>query len=200
MFQLSGEEVAALRSQCATSKTGRGGRRYAPYAFTEHGAIMLASVLNTVRAVEVSVHVVRAFVRLREMMSAKPVPRRVHARNAGWQRRNQYGVPGIAVDCRGVHRFEITICDLKRSHRVRGSTVPAVCLYRAGCRHVIECSPPPAGYSGERGDHASVRPKPRSRAGRGRCPWRVDENLNPRSWNSEGLHAQRCPVPFYCRR
>ena len=70
MLQLSGEEVAALRSQIATSKTGRGGRRYAPYAFTEHGAIMLASVLNAVRAVEVSVHVVRAFVRLREMMSA----------------------------------------------------------------------------------------------------------------------------------
>jgi len=67
MFQLSAEEAAVLRSQIATSKQGRGGRRYAPYAFTEHGAIMLANVLSTPRAAEVSVYVVRAFVRLREM-------------------------------------------------------------------------------------------------------------------------------------
>jgi ATP-dependent Clp protease ATP-binding subunit ClpA len=69
MFRLTVEEAEALRSQNATSKAGRGGRRYAPYAFTEHGAIMLASVLNTTRAVDVSVYVVRAFVRLREMMA-----------------------------------------------------------------------------------------------------------------------------------
>jgi ORF6N domain len=67
MFQLSTEETSALRSQIATSKLGRGGRRYAPYAFTEHGAIMLANVLNTPRADEVSVYVVRAFVRLRQV-------------------------------------------------------------------------------------------------------------------------------------
>lgn len=47
---------------------GRGGRRSLPYAFTEHGAIMAANVLNSDRAVEASVHVVRAFVRLRQMM------------------------------------------------------------------------------------------------------------------------------------
>ena len=46
MFQLSAEEASAVRSQIATSKPGRGGRRYPPYAFTEHGAIMLANVLN----------------------------------------------------------------------------------------------------------------------------------------------------------
>jgi hypothetical protein len=69
MFQLSAEEAAVLRSQIATSKQGRGGRRYAPYAFTEHGAIMLANVLSTPRAAEVSVYVVRAFVRLRQMVA-----------------------------------------------------------------------------------------------------------------------------------
>jgi phage regulator Rha-like protein len=69
MFRLSAEESDALRSQSATSKTGRGGRRYAPYAFTEHGAIMAATVLNSERAVEMSVFVVRAFVRLREMLA-----------------------------------------------------------------------------------------------------------------------------------
>lgn len=66
MFQLSADEYAALRSQSATSKPGRGGRRYLPYAFTEHGAMMAAMVLGSPRAVEVSVYVVRAFVRLRE--------------------------------------------------------------------------------------------------------------------------------------
>lgn len=70
MFQLSAEEASALRSQIATSKPGRGGRRYLPHAFTEHGAIMAANVLNSGRAIEVSVYVVRAFVRLREMMGA----------------------------------------------------------------------------------------------------------------------------------
>jgi hypothetical protein len=69
MFQLSAEEHSSLRAQTATSKTGRGGRRYAPYAFTEHGAIMAATVLNSERAVEMSVFVVRAFVRLREMLA-----------------------------------------------------------------------------------------------------------------------------------
>jgi hypothetical protein len=69
MFQLNSTEANNLRSQFATSKEGRGGRRYLPFAFTEHGAIMLASVLNTPRATEVSVFVVRAFVRLRELLA-----------------------------------------------------------------------------------------------------------------------------------
>jgi hypothetical protein len=68
MFQLTKLEEADLQSQAST-KPGRGGRRYAPYAFTEHGAIMAATVLNSERAVEMSVFVVRAFVRLREMLS-----------------------------------------------------------------------------------------------------------------------------------
>ncbi|HEX5424571.1 MAG TPA: ORF6N domain-containing protein [Candidatus Acidoferrales bacterium] len=69
MFQLTAEEVTILRSQSATSNEGRGGRRYRPYAFTEHGAIMAASVLNSNRAIQVSVYVVRAFLKLREILS-----------------------------------------------------------------------------------------------------------------------------------
>ena len=72
MFQLTEEEFAALRSHFATSNekpAGRGGRRYLPFAFTEHGAIMAATILNSPRATEVSVYVVRAFVGLREMLS-----------------------------------------------------------------------------------------------------------------------------------
>jgi hypothetical protein len=69
-FVLTREEFACLISQIAISKKGRGGRRKLPIAFTEHGAIMLASVLNSDVAVQASVRVVRAFVRLREMVSA----------------------------------------------------------------------------------------------------------------------------------
>jgi hypothetical protein len=70
MFQLTPRENKCLRSQFATSKNGRGGRRSLPYAFTEHGAIMAATVLNSERAVQMSVFVVRAFVRLRQMLAA----------------------------------------------------------------------------------------------------------------------------------
>ena len=69
MFQLTNKEHASLRSQFATSNKSRGGRRYSPHAFTEHGAIMAATVLNSKRAVHMSVFVVRAFVRLREMLA-----------------------------------------------------------------------------------------------------------------------------------
>jgi hypothetical protein len=69
MFALSRQEFTALISQNATSK-GRGGRRKLPNVFTEHGAIMAANVLSSSRAIEVSVYVVRAFVRLREMTIA----------------------------------------------------------------------------------------------------------------------------------
>ncbi|WP_294254849.1 ORF6N domain-containing protein [Propionivibrio sp.] len=70
MFQLTEQEFAALRSQFATSNVGRGGRRYLPYAFTEHGAIMAATILNSPRATEVSVYVVRAFVQLRNLLAS----------------------------------------------------------------------------------------------------------------------------------
>jgi phage regulator Rha-like protein len=70
MFQLSEDEFESLRSHFATSSLKHGGRRYQPYAFTEHGALMVASVLNTLRAVEVSLYVVRAFVNLREMIAS----------------------------------------------------------------------------------------------------------------------------------
>lgn len=69
VFQLTPKEEN-LRSQSVTS-SGHGGRRYAPYAFTEHGAIMAASVLNTPQAVHVSVYVVRAFVKLRQIVAGQ---------------------------------------------------------------------------------------------------------------------------------
>jgi hypothetical protein len=69
MFELSAEEAESLRSQSATLKRGRGThRKYAPKVFTEHGALMLASVLNSGRAIEVSVLIVQAFVQMREFL------------------------------------------------------------------------------------------------------------------------------------
>jgi len=68
LLELSNQEVAALRSQFATLNTGRGThRKYRPVAFTEHGAIMAATILNSPRAAQMSVYVVRAFVKLRSM-------------------------------------------------------------------------------------------------------------------------------------
>src|SRR5262249_7551777 len=68
MFQLTKEEWESLISQIATSKSGRGGRRKLPSAFTEHGAVMAANVLNSPVAVRASIAVVRAFVRSRQLL------------------------------------------------------------------------------------------------------------------------------------
>jgi hypothetical protein len=65
-FQLTREEFADLKSQIATSSHAWGGKRKLPFVFTEHGALMAAGVLNSARAVQMSLYVVRAFVRLRE--------------------------------------------------------------------------------------------------------------------------------------
>ena len=70
MFQLSEDDYSALRSQIATLKPGRGGhRKYLPFAFTEQGVAMLSSVLNSERAIEVNILIMRSFVKLREMIS-----------------------------------------------------------------------------------------------------------------------------------
>lgn len=66
LFTLTSEEYQNLRSQDATSSSTHGGRRYLPNAFTEHGAIMAATVLNSRRAIDMSIFVVRAFVQMRQ--------------------------------------------------------------------------------------------------------------------------------------
>jgi phage regulator Rha-like protein len=70
MFQLDKEEVESLRSQFVTSKIGRGGRRYLPYAFTEHGVAMLSSVLRSTQAIEINISIIRAFIRIREILAS----------------------------------------------------------------------------------------------------------------------------------
>lgn len=68
-FQVSREEFANLMSQFVTSSSGHGGRRKLPWVYTEHGAMMAATVLNSLQAVEMSVFIVRAFIRLRQFAS-----------------------------------------------------------------------------------------------------------------------------------
>lgn len=71
MFQLNKSELESLRSQIVTSKIeGRGGRRYLPYAFTEHGVAMLSSVLRSPRAVQMNILIVRAFIKIREILAS----------------------------------------------------------------------------------------------------------------------------------
>ncbi|MFN0076781.1 MAG: ORF6N domain-containing protein [Prosthecobacter sp.] len=69
-FQLSGEEWLILKSQFVTSSLGHGGKRKLPWVFTEHGALMAASVLNSDRAISMSVYVIRAFIEIREQIAA----------------------------------------------------------------------------------------------------------------------------------
>jgi hypothetical protein len=69
MFQLTDEEAKNLRYQIGTSGSGYGGRRYLPYAFTEHGVAMLSTALRSTRAVQMSIFIVRAFVKLREVLA-----------------------------------------------------------------------------------------------------------------------------------
>ena len=79
MFRLEGEEAARLRSQTVISNK-RGGRRYAPYMFTEQGVAMLSSVLKSTRAIDVNVQIMRAFVRMREMLATQSdVLRKINA-------------------------------------------------------------------------------------------------------------------------
>ena len=68
MFQLTMEEAEALRCQIGTSNKGRGGRRYLPYAFTEQGVSMLSSILNSERAIQVNITIMRVFSRVKEIM------------------------------------------------------------------------------------------------------------------------------------
>ena len=70
MFRLTAREAGVLRSHFVTSKSGRGGRRTAPYAFTEQGVAMLSTVLRSARAIRVNIEIIRAFVRLRQMLQS----------------------------------------------------------------------------------------------------------------------------------
>lgn len=88
MFQLTLDEAVALRSQIATSNGKRGGRRYPPLVFTEQGVAMLSSVLHSQRAVQVNIAIMRAFVRLRQLLAThKALARRLEELERRYNRR-----------------------------------------------------------------------------------------------------------------
>lgn len=68
VFSLSNQEVMSLRSQFGIANKGRGGRRTPPYAFTEHGAVMASTILNSPAAIDMSIHVIRAFLKARQFI------------------------------------------------------------------------------------------------------------------------------------
>jgi phage regulator Rha-like protein len=120
LFQLTRAERESLRSQNATSNSGRGGRRYAPYAFTEHGAIMAATVLKSERAIEMSVFVVRAFVQMRQALAAN---QQVAAKLAELEGR----LEGHDADIRGVvEAIRKLMAPLPRNGRRIGFHAPAI--------------------------------------------------------------------------
>ena len=88
-FQLTENEWNALRCQIGTLNAGRGRhRKYWPYAFTEHGAVMLATILNSDRAIQASIAVIDAFVRLRHLLSAnQELARRIDELNAKFEKK-----------------------------------------------------------------------------------------------------------------
>jgi phage regulator Rha-like protein len=90
MFQLTKEETESLRFQTGTSKTGRGGRRYLPYVFTEHGVAMLSSVLNSQRAVQMNILIIRAFINLRHLLAThKDLARKIEELERTQQKQGQ---------------------------------------------------------------------------------------------------------------
>jgi hypothetical protein len=87
MFSLTDKEHSSLLLQFARANTGRGGRRTSPYVFTEHGVAMLSSVLNSERAIQVNIAILRAFVRMRRLIAAnKDLAARVDKLEHGQQR------------------------------------------------------------------------------------------------------------------
>ena len=87
MFRLTREENNSLRSQFAISNKGRGGRRYFPYAFTEQGVAMLSSVLNSDRAIQVNIQIIRTFIKLRKLLAThQNLLKKIEAMEKGYDR------------------------------------------------------------------------------------------------------------------
>ncbi len=105
IFELTRDEYMTLMSQTATSNEGRGGRRKLPWVFTEHGALMAASVLHSERAAQVSIFVVRAFVQLRDLLSS----------NQELERRFEQLTETVETHDQAIKELIITFRDLLKS-------------------------------------------------------------------------------------
>lgn len=142
MFQLTNDETDDLRFQVGTSRWG--GRRYFPYAFTEHGVAMLSSVLQSKRAIQLNILIVRAFIQLREMFAShKDLARKVHELDQQQKQQGQEirapstpssnnsqpprsGVLGFPQTDRrqGTRRLEVPVWNLKMSRSIHPLRTP----------------------------------------------------------------------------
>jgi hypothetical protein len=106
MIQLTTAEWVTLRSQIVTSKPGSGGRRYAPYVFTEQGVAMLSSVLGSERAIAINIEIMRAFVKLRELLvSNKELARQFRELEARLEKRLTAHDEAIAAILSAIHQL-----------------------------------------------------------------------------------------------
>jgi hypothetical protein len=105
MFRLTEEEARLLRSHFVTSNIGRGGNRYLPFVFTEHGVAMLSSILKSERAVQMNILIVRAFVRLREMFATQKAWARRLAKLEVNQRRHASVINVLAEEIQDLKRL-----------------------------------------------------------------------------------------------
>jgi hypothetical protein len=118
MFQLTGDKADVLRYQIGTSKKGRGGRRYLPYVFTEQGFAMLSSVLNSERAVLVNIEIMRAFVKLRQMLASNAdLSRRLDELESKYDRQFKVVFDAIPQSMSAAVRNRILLSSLRRSVR-----------------------------------------------------------------------------------
>ena len=131
VFRLKAAEEQNLRSQFVTSSSAHGGRRYPPLAFTEHGALMAASVLNSPRAVGMSVFVVRAFVRLREILARNTD---IAAKVAELERRYQTHDLAIADLVAALRRLTQSPAPARRLIGFRAAEPPRPKALRAAAR------------------------------------------------------------------
>lgn len=125
MFELTKEEFDLLRSQFVTSK-GRGGTRYTPFAFTEQGVAMLSSVLNSETAIQINIGIIRAFVAVRQMITANPIAVRLANLEKNFEELKQ-DLEEIFTDYNDINEdtraqleaINIALADLQTTHKKR---------------------------------------------------------------------------------
>jgi hypothetical protein len=141
MFQITREEFENLRLQFATSSSGYSGRRYLPYAFSEHGVATLSSVLNSERAVWMNILIIRAFVKLRELLAAnKELARKIEQIEAAQQQqvRTQLQIAMSGALCaRGVgtsaDAARMSACATYQKYSTSGRTCPLASRHGPHC-------------------------------------------------------------------
>jgi phage regulator Rha-like protein len=132
MIRLTTEESEGLRCQFGTSNS-RGGRRYPPYAFTEHGVAMLSSVLNSKRAIQMNIQIIRAFIKLRDAVAThKELARSIQDLEQDLERTQKTQGAAITIVAKEVRDLDLRVKDefqalrvIRKNKRHAGFIIPA---------------------------------------------------------------------------